>query len=461
MRSFTTFCCVSCAVALGLSAAVGEASTITPVSATASTFFQAGADIRSADKSIDGSGLSGGLHSKTASNMWLTNINLAVNDPWIIYDLGANYDLGSFHVWNYNESTSSRGIKSVEILTSSVATPGPTDWVSRGTFTLSKAPGVDDYAGETVGFSYDNVRWVKFDVASNWYDYTYPTSGQGDYNAVTGLSEIRFNTPVPFFRDTFDNTQPATSYSDMGLNQELAKRQSGADTTLNYVRVAGEGSRFQVNRTDNGIPAFYAPGKLILFTDSVQPSATAAVENNFNRDTTLTVTVDPVVSDIQSRDWLAFGLRGQSVALDNGNLIMATNAGVVFGIRSMGDWFVEQNGDQNYLFSSTPLTPNADGSFDLVLSVAGNQFSATVNGTLLDLNGTSPGTNLTLTGLAAGLNNFISFGSSFANDSYGLFSGYKGFTLDNLAVVPEPAGGVLACAGLLALGLVRLRRKRR
>jgi hypothetical protein len=470
MKSFTTFRCVCCAVALGLglSAAVSEASTITPVSATASSSFSD----RTPVKSINGSGLASGLHDNNASNMWLTDINLAINDPWITYDLGANYTLGSFHVWNYNESSANRGVKDVEIFTSSTATPGPTDWVSRGIFTLSQATGAAGYAGQSVGFSYDNVRLVKFDIASNWKPFTYPStypagSSPYDYNAVTGLSEIRFYAPVPFFRDTFDNKLPATSYpSDMGLNQELATRQSGADTTLNYVRVAGDGNRFQVNRTDTGISAFYAPGKLILFTDSVQPSVTAAVDNNFGRDTTLTVTIDPVVEDTQSSDWLAFGLRGQTVALDNGNLIMATNAGVVFGVRSTGNWFVEQNGDQNYLFSSTPVTPNADGSFDLVLSVAGNQFSATVNGVVLDLNGTSAGTSLTLTGLAAGLNNYISFGSSFVNDGFGLYSTYKGFTLDNLAVVPEPASGALACAGLLALGLVgclqrKLRRPQR
>ena len=116
MKPFPLLRCACCTVALtvALCAAVAEAGTITPVAASASSSFSN----RTPDKTIDGSGLSAGLHDNNASNMWLTDINLPSNDPWITYDLGANYDLGSLHVWNYNEySPANRGIQDVEILT--------------------------------------------------------------------------------------------------------------------------------------------------------------------------------------------------------------------------------------------------------------------------------------------------------------------------------------------------------
>lgn len=461
MKSSSAACCacVLVALAMALAADRSEGGTITPVSATASSSF----DVRTPDKTIDRSGLSAALHGNTASTMWLTNINLPTNDPWIIWDLGANYNLGSFHVWNYNETGTDfpkRGVQQVEILTSATAAPGPGDWVSRGTFTLSQGTGSAGYAGQTLPFRFDDVRLVKFDVASNWRGYTYPAVGQPDYNAVTGLSEIRFYTPSHRFLDTFDNSLPATSYSaDLGLNQELVSRQKPAEPTINYVRVAGDSNRFQVNRLDSLMPA---PGKLTLFTDSPQPFATGVLDYSFLPNTTLAVTVDPVVGDLQSADWIAFGLRGQGLTVNNSNMGLATNAGVVFGIRSSGQWWVEQNGDGGFLFSSAPVAPNADGTFDLALTVSGNQFTAAVNGTLLDLNGASPGTSLTLTGLANGLSNYISFGSSFGNDSFGVQSGFKGFTIDNLSVtvVPEPAGILLAAAGLAAVVLLGVRRRK-
>ena len=454
MKRFSMFCCACCAVALaaGLSAAVAKAGTITGVTihGASSSFSD-----RLPEDTINGSGLSAGLHDNNPGNMWLTDINnLPSNDPWITYDLGANYDLGSFHVWNYNEySPATRGVQDVEIFTASSAT-SPV-WVSRGTFKLGRAAGATGYPGQTVNFPYDNVRLVKFDVASNWNGHTYPASGQSDYNAVTGLSEIRFETGPASFRDTFDNSLPESSYADFGLNQELATRQVGTETPVSYVRVAGGADLFQVNRTYSGnFPA--APGKLILFTTG--GVTTGVLDKNFLRDVTLTANVDPVIENTSSNDWLVFGLRGQGTAPDNANLNDATNAGVTFGIRSSGGWFVRQNGSGSYTLSTTNLTPSADGSFDLELTVWGDQFSATVNGTLLDLNGANPGTGMTLTGLANGMNNYISFASCFY-DGDGAINRFKGATIENLGVrVPEPASIILAGIGLLGL-LLCLRRK--
>jgi hypothetical protein len=157
---------------------------------------------RFAVNTVNGSGLTGGLHDWNADSMWLTNVDLAVNDPWITYDLGGNYDLASFHLWNYNEYDpfQKRGINNAEIFVS--ATDASPTWVSQGTFQFAQASGANDYAGEEIGFSVNNVRLVKIQALSNWLGYSYPStlgSGVGtDYNAVTGLSEIRFSAvPEP------------------------------------------------------------------------------------------------------------------------------------------------------------------------------------------------------------------------------------------------------------------------
>ncbi len=159
-------------------------------------------DGRLAVNTINGSGLSVGNHDSNLANMWLTELNLSSNDPWIIYDLGNNYNVASLHLWNYNESgisnfqpNSDRGIKTATIFTSSTDT-SPT-WTSQGTFSFAKAFGSSTYAGEDKTLAVSNVRLVKIQALTNWKGYSYPASWPGgyqnDYNAVTGLSEIQFD----------------------------------------------------------------------------------------------------------------------------------------------------------------------------------------------------------------------------------------------------------------------------
>jgi hypothetical protein len=49
---------------------------------------------------IDGSGLSGGVHGTAASTKWNTP-TVNITNHWIQWDLGASYTLDSIHVWNY------------------------------------------------------------------------------------------------------------------------------------------------------------------------------------------------------------------------------------------------------------------------------------------------------------------------------------------------------------------------
>lgn len=56
------------------------------------------------------------------------------------------------------------------------------------------------------------------------------------------------------FKDTFDNANPATSYADYGVNQELAGRQSGtyANTAYTVARMGGATPVASCQQVDNG-----------------------------------------------------------------------------------------------------------------------------------------------------------------------------------------------------------------
>ena len=159
---------------------------------------------RAAIHVVDGSGFDEGTGFHTNApdaggggvnpgSMWLTTgVFSAPNDPlpaFIVFDLGANYDLSSFKVWNYNETRlaalTGRGANSVDI--SVAASPiGP--FVSLGNFTFNQATGAEstDF-GQTINLASfaaaDSTRLIKFDILSNW----------GGDNNFAGLSEVRFN----------------------------------------------------------------------------------------------------------------------------------------------------------------------------------------------------------------------------------------------------------------------------
>lgn len=182
--------------------AIAHADYITGVSIEdASSYY----DTRIPDDTINGAGLSNGYHitALNGAGSWLTDINLPENDPSITFDLGFNYNLTALHFWNYNEpSVQNRSAKDIEIFTSATET-NPT-WVSQGIYTFQKAIGeLGQYVdpGEETSFVASGVRLVKLQILSNYYGYEYPTTyptGTYDYNAVTGIGEIRFTgTLVP------------------------------------------------------------------------------------------------------------------------------------------------------------------------------------------------------------------------------------------------------------------------
>ncbi len=147
---------------------------------------------RPAVNTVNGSGLTGGVHGTVPDGtMWLSRGILAPADPLpahITFDLGTSVNLTSFHVWNYNENTTSdqtaRGARSVQV---SVATTPGGAFASVGTFEFAKATGTVGEAGQTIALVRNNVRQVRFDIATNW----------GASNQFVGLSEVKFYNDQP------------------------------------------------------------------------------------------------------------------------------------------------------------------------------------------------------------------------------------------------------------------------
>lgn len=126
------------------------------------------------------------------ADIWQTLPYQAQGTNWIIFDLGANYDLASFHIWNlnfYNSGTNytGRGISRLTLLTSD----NGTTYTSHGTITLNQGTGSTSYTGDDFNAPWTNVRYVEF---SNLYSFQ---NGNDDAGHM-GLSKVQFSAvPEP------------------------------------------------------------------------------------------------------------------------------------------------------------------------------------------------------------------------------------------------------------------------
>ena len=171
---------------------------VQPTAATASTD---NGGVRPANAVRNGSGLSFALatgdaipgvypnHDTDANGMWASSPGDTV--PFITFDLGAQFNLSGFHVWNFNQpGFSTVGVRGVNVSFSTTsATLGfsiPETFIGAGQLTIApEAP----YPGEDRFFATTHIaQWVRFDVLTN----------QGNATYFGGLSEVRFfESPPP------------------------------------------------------------------------------------------------------------------------------------------------------------------------------------------------------------------------------------------------------------------------
>lgn len=161
------------------------------------TFDRKGHPAWHPQRTVDGSGLTDGVHRVEKHTGWMTE---RIDSPhvFIQWDLGASYRLDSIHVWNLRTSKDNTvGVRSVDVFFSNVPFPGDpekheaanwTRW-GDGPIELPQAP----EAGEpNTGFDLAKVagrplpdqpvRYLRFEVNTNW------KGGKHHF----GLAEIQF-----------------------------------------------------------------------------------------------------------------------------------------------------------------------------------------------------------------------------------------------------------------------------
>ena len=145
------------------------------------------AESQGAENTINGSGLTGELHSDELTSMWLTALG-ATGPAWIQYEFDNIYKLAEMRVWNHNgrlEPAIGLGCKAVLVEYSLDGT----NYTALGTtHEFARAPGKTGYAYNTlVDFGGATAKYVRLTINSNW----------GGILKQYGLSEVRFfSVPV-------------------------------------------------------------------------------------------------------------------------------------------------------------------------------------------------------------------------------------------------------------------------
>jgi len=176
---------------------------VKPIKATASS--QSNANM-GPEKTIDGSGLTGEVHSTNPQAMWFTKKNILPN--WIKYEFDGVYSLHQMWVWNQNQMTEPQANYGAKDVTIEVSTDDSHWTVLTGVPVFTKAPGEATYVhNTTVDFHGVSAKYVRLTITGNW----------GAVSKQTGLSEVQFfYVPVKAYGPT-----PASGSTGIALNRVL------------------------------------------------------------------------------------------------------------------------------------------------------------------------------------------------------------------------------------------------
>ena len=171
------------------------------------------------EKTVDGSGLTGDLHSNDNAHMWLTSPS-GSQPAWIQFQFDKVYKLDQMWVWNSNQGVEAFvgfGAKGVAI---EYSTDGAAWTTLADVPEFAQAAGVNNHAhNTTVDFGGAEAKYVKLTINSNW-----------GMLKQYGLSEVRFlSIPVQARLP-----QPATAATGVSLDADLSWR-PGRETTSHEV----------------------------------------------------------------------------------------------------------------------------------------------------------------------------------------------------------------------------------
>lgn len=219
-----------------------------------SEYLYLGQPYNTASLLVNGSGLSGNLHSTYGGDMWLTNHTprffeyhpeATNNYYWIAFDFGHLYSLDNMWVWNYGAMNaygdfSARGLKDVFIKTSidgehwtQLQGPG-----LRGTHQFAKTE-------STVGVPFSHNTQIDFNGIEARYVLVYSTPyfepplepEWGAYVGQWGLSEVRFN--VDPIRQAFE---PSPANRSEGIDENVELSWMPGDTATSHIIYFGTDS---------------------------------------------------------------------------------------------------------------------------------------------------------------------------------------------------------------------------
>ena len=223
---------------------LGGGSFVSPVNATSESYFAP--DDRAPIHAVDGSGQSvAGLPSATAgtataSSQWLSN---GTTQTWITFDLGSVQTVAGFHLWNYNESSSgnynARGVATAGVYTGNSLLAQGSSYASAGSAwgTLAQNFSFNEATGQP---TYTGSDYSFTTPVTTRYLQIYVT-GNFEIDAYTGISEIGF-----YSNSSVGNLPAATpvqiaSGANLDLNGAMQTIGSLADGT------AGGGSVINSN----------------------------------------------------------------------------------------------------------------------------------------------------------------------------------------------------------------------
>ena len=130
--------------------------------------------------------------------MWLSHgigydAGVADRTPFVEFDLGKPVDLTAIKIWNYNEGyvrdLTSRGVRDLRVLGSTTGKPDSFT-IELGDFRLARGSG--NAPAETIDARARGVRFVRFEILSNYGGAKYPARGEPADNGFVGLAEVRF-----------------------------------------------------------------------------------------------------------------------------------------------------------------------------------------------------------------------------------------------------------------------------
>jgi autotransporter-associated beta strand protein len=228
-------------------------------------------------RTIDGSGLSTGVHGVVRNTAWYGGND---SNHWIQWDLGASYTLDSIQVWNYKDLPWIASARSVDIYFSNVAIPGDPEGIGAGNWTRLGGTSVelpDAPASNNTGFNLaaatgttlpsTEVRYIRFELNTNW--------GANS----TGLAEIQF-TAKPSGPDT---TAPSVSTLSPAQTATGVSPSSNLSVTFNESVAFGTGAIRIRRQSDNSLIESFnvasPPGGLTLSGATVTINPTADLAN--------------------------------------------------------------------------------------------------------------------------------------------------------------------------------------